>query len=253
LQQFLSELQRRLAGASIYDLASLHETAQRLLPVLLQFEETKPYGAWLEAHLDYLEVSNQLLRESIPTPPPPTPVVPRPPSPDQNRKAWNRQLSKRAVPARAPQLVPRLKQIFASEQMPGELVWLAEVESSFNPQARSPAGAVGLFQLMPVTARSLNLATQPQDERLNPDKNARAAARYLRQLHGRFGNWPLALAAYNAGPTRVEALLKKQGGSRFDDIASRLPAETQMFVPKVMATVSRREGVGVETLKLPKG
>ena len=252
LQRFFSDLQRRLAGSSVYDLASLQEAAQRLVPTLNAFEETQPYGAWLEAHLDYFEVATRLLQDS--TPPAQPPQTPRlAPSPERKRKAWTQQISKRPVPPLAAALVPRLKQIFIAAKLPAELVWVAEVESSFNPQARSPAGAVGLFQLMPVTARSLDLTTQPRDERLDPDKNARAAAHYLKELHQRFGNWPLALAAYNAGPTRVENLLKQQGTRTFDEIASKLPAETQMFVPKVAATVARREGVAVEELKMPKG
>ncbi|MEO6034501.1 MAG: lytic transglycosylase domain-containing protein, partial [Verrucomicrobiota bacterium] len=149
--------------------------------------------------------------------------------------------------------VAQLKKIFAAERVPVELVWLAEVESSFDPKARSPVGAVGLFQLMPVTARSLDLSVGLlQDERLNPEKSSRAAAHYLRQLYTRFGDWRLALAAYNAGETRVAALLKKQNARTFDQIANRLPAETQMYVPKIEAVVRKREGRSLADLKLPK-
>src|SRR6185436_16827776 len=133
-----------------------------------------------------------------------------------------------------------------------ELVWVAEVESSFNPQARSPAGAVGLFQLMPTTARALSLSLQPEDERLQTGKSARAAARHLRHLHERFGDWRLALAAYNAGETRVGDLLKKHKARTFDSIADRLPAETQMYVPKVEATLGKREGLALSELRIPK-
>ena len=89
--------------------------------------------------------------------------------------------------------MPQLKKIFINERIPPELVWMAEVQSSFDPNARSPAGAAGLFQLMPATARTLNLSTWPRDERLQPEKNARAAARYLRALYGRYGDWPLTM------------------------------------------------------------
>jgi membrane-bound lytic murein transglycosylase D len=102
---------------------------------------------------------------------------------------------------------------------------------------------------MPATARALKLAARPQDERLQPEKNARAAAQYLRYLHSRFGDWRLALAAYNAGETRVDNLLKQHKARDFDAIAQRLPAETQMFVPKVEATLRKREGRSLADLK----
>src|SRR5690606_37921070 len=118
----------------------------------------------------------------------------------------------------------------------------AEVESTFNPVARSPAGARGLFQLMPATARELGLRTFFPDERTDPAKSAQAAARYLRQMHDRFGDWPLALAAYNAGPGRVRRTLEQHGAETFAGIAAHLPAETQMYVPKVLATIEARTG-----------
>jgi membrane-bound lytic murein transglycosylase D len=106
---------------------------------------------------------------------------------------------------------------------------------------------------MPATARTLSLSTRPRDERLQPEKNARAAAKYLRYLYGRFGDWRLALAAYNVGETRVHNLLKRQKARTFDAIAGRLPAETQMYVPKVEATLRLREGRTLGDLKLPAG
>ena len=106
---------------------------------------------------------------------------------------------------------------------------------------------------MPDTARALKLSLHPRDERLQTEKSARAAARHLRRLHARFGDWRLALAAYNSGETRVDDLLKKSKAGTFDAIADRLPAETQMYVPKVEATVGKREGLALAELKAPKG
>src|SRR5690606_27267521 len=121
-------------------------------------------------------------------------------------------------------------------------------------KARSPAGAAGLYQLMPATARSLDLSvTWLRGERLHPEKNARAAAKYLRQLHARFKDWPLVLAAYNAGEPRVSNLLKKHRAKTFDGIANYLPSETQMYVPKVEAVIRKREGRSLADLKMPKG
>ena len=252
--QFFTELQRRFAGTSVYELGSLKETASRLLPVLQAFEETQPYGVWLQTHLDYFDTADELRRETRPAPSKPGAAVILPtPSIQLQRTVWNRQLQKRPLPPLAQTYVPRVKQIFMSERMPPQLVWVAEVESSFDPQARSPAGAAGLFQLMPATARTLSLSAWPRDERFQPDKNARAAAKYLRSLYGHYGDWRLALAAYNAGEGRVDQLLKQQKARTFDAIARRLPAETQMYVPKVEATLHKREGVALGDLKLPAG
>jgi membrane-bound lytic murein transglycosylase D len=105
---------------------------------------------------------------------------------------------------------------------------------------------------MKTTAKSYGLSTFLPDERTHPEKNARAAARYLRHLHDRFGAWPLALAAYNAGETRVDGLLKKSRARSYQAIADRLPAETQMYVPRVEATLLRREGLKLTQLRSPK-
>jgi membrane-bound lytic murein transglycosylase D len=191
-------------------------------------------------------------------PPPPPKRVPASPAANQRRlatvrspKAWKQKLASRPPPADAKDMVPRLKEIFRKEGVPPEWVWLAEVESSMNPRARSPVGAVGLYQFMPGTARSLGLKTSPTDERLVPEKSASAAARYLKYLHGRFDSWPLALAAYNAGEGNVGKALKKTSNKTFEGIQDFLPLETQMYVPKVMATVSLREGVDAATLPPP--
>jgi membrane-bound lytic murein transglycosylase D len=180
-------------------------------------------------------------------------VTPPPgPSAETQRSVWDKQIEKRPPPPGAQTYVPRLKPIFAAQGTPPSLVWLAEVESSFNPQARSPAGAAGLFQFMPVTARSLGLALSPEDERLNPDKSGRAAATYLGYLHRRFADWRLALAAYNAGETRVNNLLLQGKTRSYDTIAPKLPAETQLYVPKMEATLRRREGLALTALPMAK-
>jgi membrane-bound lytic murein transglycosylase D len=75
----------------------------------------------------------------------------------------------------------------------------------------------------------------------------------LRHLHDRFGDWPLALAAYNAGESRVDALLKKSNGRSYQSIANRLPAETQLYVPKCEAALQKREGIALADLKPPAG
>jgi hypothetical protein len=156
------------------------------------------------------------------------------------------------LPPEAWEYVARLKPIFLAEGVPAELVWLAEVESGFDTLARSSIGAVGLFQLMPETAQSLGLALAPWDQRLQPEKNARAAARYLKFLYGMFHDWRLAVAAYNSGEGLVGRALERRGAHSYDEIAAELPAETQRYVPKVEATILRREGIALKDMKPPK-
>jgi len=167
------------------------------------------------------------------------------------RPAWRKRVATRPKPASAAEFVPSMKRAFRSAGVPEELVWLAEVESTMNPDARSPRGAVGLFQITSATAKSLGLSLSPRDERRDPERSAAAAAKYLRYLHDRFGSWPLALAAYNAGEGRISGLLKKHGATDFDGIAPSLPMETRMYVPRVLETVRLREGVDPDRLPAP--
>ena len=253
VEQVLRDVQQRFQGEYVIDLAALKETAIAVLPLLEAHEETQPYAVWLRARLDYFELADEFKR----TAPPPKiepglPVKPVPnPEPEVQRKAWQKQLEKRPLPKGADVWVARLQPIFMAAKVPKELVWLAEVESSFDPRARSPVGAAGLFQLMPRTAKSLGLSLSPRDERLQPEKSAAAAAKYLKYLHGQFHDWPLVLAAYNAGEGRVRGLLSKYKTTSFDKIATHLPAETQMYVPKIDATLLRREGVTLAKLTTP--
>lgn len=138
-------------------------------------------------------------------------------------------------------MIPRLKKVFMKAGVPQQWVWVAQVESALNPRAKSSAGAVGLFQLMPGTARRFGLQTEPVDDRMEPEKSAGAAAQYLKLLHQEFGCWSLALAAYNAGEGRVKDIMKKRKASTFDEVERYLPPETRAYVPKVMAAVALRE------------
>ena len=166
----------------------------------------------------------------------------------ESKEVWLRKLANRPAPARAAALLPEVKRAFRAEGVPPELVWQAEAESSFNPEARSPVGAAGLYQFMPATAQQFGLRLSPEDERLDAIKNARAAAKYLKTLRNRFGNWSLAFAAYNCGEGRVAKLLRETGGRTFDDIHDKLPAETRMYVPKIAALVQLRENINLDSL-----
>lgn len=145
-----------------------------------------------------------------------------------------------AAPAQ-PDLMGVIQDIFMSAGVPRNLAWLAQIESDLDPEAVSRAGAVGLFQLMPATAERFGLSIFPVDDRKDPDKSAQAAALYLRQLHKEFGEWSLALAAYNAGEGRVRRTLKAQNARTYLEIVPHLPAETRKYVPRVMAIAALRE------------
>lgn len=255
LRAFLMDLEARLQTNNVYELAPLREQAKDFVQFLEQWEETLPLAQWLKTRLDYIDVANELKRAQTPpkTPTQPPITVIKPPTIPLQRTTWTKQFERRPIPANAKAYTPKLKQIFIEEKVPPELVWVAEVESSFNPRARSPVGAAGLFQLMKPTAESYGLSTFLPDERNDPEKNARAAAKYLRYLHGRFGDWSLALAAYNAGETRVNNLLKNSKTRDYQSIAHKLPAETQLYVPKCEAALQKREGVSLADLRIPKG
>jgi len=255
---FALRLQATLEEGSLEELAAYSGEARTALTALRTFSGTEDIADWLEQRLDAIDAARQL---TSPAPQPPSRAAPTRPGPGPRPVAgtgiphydmWRERVRGRALPARATSLMPGLRAAFIAEGMPPELAWLAEAESSFNPNARSPVGARGLFQFMPETARSLGLDTFLPDERTDPEKSAHAAARYLAQLHGRFGSWPLALAAYNAGQGRVSRLMTSRGAKDFAGIASSLPGETQMYVPKVYALIALRTGIAPEAIASPR-
>ena len=105
---------------------------------------------------------------------------------------------------------------------------------------------------MPATAKRFGLSLWPRDQRFQTEPSATAAAQYLRYLFGRFQDWRLALAAYNAGEGAVQNLLDRYQTRSYDDIAGHLPAETQMYVPRVEAILLQREGAQLEELPAPQ-
>lgn len=254
VDRFLTQLQGQFQGQYVVDLASLKQTARVMLPLLQSQPTTRPYAAWLSTRMDYFDVADQY-RLTVPSPKPAPGQPPRPapnPAPATQRQVWVKQVENRPTPVGAPPLVPKLRQLFNQAGVPIEMVWVAEVESNFEPSARSPAGAVGLYQLMPKTAEGLGLKLSPKDDRLVPEKNASAAARYLRALYPRFNDWRLTMAAYNWGQGNVRRLLDRQRAKSYDAIAVHLPAETQMYVPKIEAVLRRREKVELTRLRPPR-
>jgi membrane-bound lytic murein transglycosylase D len=258
LEALFGRLQRALQGDSLAEFAELAREARNALTVLRTVPGYEDLADWLEQRLDETEGAQQALAPGTPPPtgprPPLRPGAPRPAAvqPVPHYNLWLERVRSRPLPPRAGELGPRLRAAFAAEGVPAELIWLAEAESSFNPGARSPVGAKGLFQFMPDTAKAMGLRTFLPDERTDPDRSARAAARYLRALHGRFGNWALALAAYNAGEGRVSRTLTAKRATTFTAIAEALPAETRMYVPKVCALIATRTGVTPDRIAPPR-
>jgi len=255
VQQFFHDFQQRYQGDYVVDLAALRQTAHTVLPLLESREETQPYAAWLKAQMDYLDVADEI-RLTIPPPAVETNQPPRPipnPPPQKEREIWVKKVSVGPWPAAAKEYMPELKPIFTGKKVPAELVWIAEVESSFDRRARSPGGAAGLFQLMPDTAKRFGLSLWPRDQRYQAGPSATASAQYLKYLYGRFHDWRLALAAYNAGEGTVQKLLTRYKTDSYDVIAGHLPAGTQMYVPRVEAVLLQREGAKLEQLSAPQG
>lgn len=124
------------------------------------------------------------------------------------------------------------------EKMPLELQYLPVIESAINPNAVSRAGAAGLWQFMPGTARGLGMEINSMvDERRDPRMSSRNAAKYLHQLYDIYGDWSLAIAAYNCGPGNVNKALRRAGGGKKDfwEIYNYLPSETRGYVPAFIA------------------
>jgi membrane-bound lytic murein transglycosylase D len=144
---------------------------------------------------------------------------------------------------RSGRYVPMISEKLAQRGMPQDLVFLAMIESGFQPGAASAASAVGIWQFIPETARRHGLRVDRfVDERRDPEKATDAALEYLSTLYDRFGSWYLAAAAYNSGENRVGRVMRETHGSErasaesaYYEISEKLPAETRDYVPLMMA------------------
>ena len=167
-----------------------------------------------------------------------------------------RSVTVRDALARSGRYIDIIARELAREGVPPELAYLPAIESHFSTKAEG-AGTVGLWQFTSGTARRYGLMVSPQvDERRDPELASRAAARLLRDLYDQFGRWELVLAAYNAGPARVQQALDRLPGADVWQVLDRaLPAHTRSYVPKVLAVAAianepERFGIdGIEPLQ----
>lgn len=142
-----------------------------------------------------------------------------------------------ALQQRADCYFPMFTDVLGKHELPYELCYLPVIESALNPTAHSPVGAAGLWQFMPSTGRLYGLEINSLvDERMDPYKSTEAACRFLKSLYNTFGDWNLAIAAYNCGPGNVNKAIHRAGGKRdFWSIYPFLPRETRSYVPIFIA------------------
>jgi membrane-bound lytic murein transglycosylase D len=157
---------------------------------------------------------------------------------------------------RAGRYKPLIQQILADEGVPQELIYLAQAESGFLPRAVSNKAAAGMWQFMQWRGRQYGLnQTAYTDDRLDPEKATRSAARHLRDLYEKFGDWYLAIAAYNCGDGCVEKAVERTGYADFWDLRARkaIPTETTNYVPIIVAMTIMHKNAkdyGLENIEL---
>jgi membrane-bound lytic murein transglycosylase D len=139
---------------------------------------------------------------------------------------------------RAGKYRPMIQRILAEEGVPQELIHLAQAESGFLPRAVSNKAATGMWQFVKFRGQQYGLnQTAYTDDRLDPEKATRAAARHLKDLYNEFGNWYLAIAAYNCGPGNISKAVERTGYADFFELRARraIPTETTNYVPIILA------------------
>jgi membrane-bound lytic murein transglycosylase D len=134
----------------------------------------------------------------------------------------------------------RMQEIFREEGIPEVLAYLPFIESAYDPLAKSHVGARGIWQFMPSAAKMYGLKVDYWiDERVDPEKSCRAAAKYLKFYYKKFGDWTLAIASYNAGPTRINRASKKLNTTDFWEIKKSryIRHQTKSYIPAFIAGV----------------
>lgn len=154
---------------------------------------------------------------------------------------------------RSGQFMQMARKIFKEEGVPEDITWLGQVESAWRTKALSWAAASGLWQFIPGTGRTYGLRqTAWVDERNSLEKATRASARYLRDLYNHFGNWELAMAAYNTGQGNIDRAISRAGSRSFWKIYPYIAQETRNYVPNILATMliaKNREKYGFRNIR----
>jgi membrane-bound lytic murein transglycosylase D len=157
---------------------------------------------------------------------------------------------------RAGKFRPLIRRILDEEGVPQELIHLAQAESGFLPRAMSRAKAGGMWQFLTWRGQQYGLMqTRWTDDRMDPEKATRAAARHLRDLYVQFGDWYLAIAAYNCGPGTIEKAVERTGYADFWELRNRavIPRETTNYVPIILAMVIMQKNAaeyGIDNISL---
>lgn len=156
----------------------------------------------------------------------------------------------RSLLVRASPYKAMVETVFREEGLPPQFFYLALIESGYLPQAKSHRGALGIWQFTPATAAIYGLNRR---HTFDPCRSTRAAARHLAYLYDQFGSWHLAIAAYNAGETRLRAAIERGRTRHFWTLARRrlLPAQTAQYVPKFLAAATLGENLerfGIDTI-----
>ena len=166
---------------------------------------------------------------------------------ERNRKYMQRVLERENV------YFPLFEKYLTKYNLPLELKYLAVVESSLIPTAKSPVGATGLWQFMGPTAGDLRLRRDEWvDERMNPEKSTEAACKHLRYLYGIFHDWELVLAAYNWGAGSMQRVIRRTGKKAFWDLYPHLPKETRNYVPTFTAIMYSMQYAQAHQLHSPE-
>ncbi|WP_288869290.1 lytic transglycosylase domain-containing protein [uncultured Capnocytophaga sp.] len=192
--------------------------------------------------VDYSELPTEVLKERLRKLNEKTPFnVEYSPVLEQVIKSFlkNRRSSLERLMSLSDYYFPMFEQEMSNQKIPLEMKYLAIIESALNPKARSRAGATGLWQFMYATGKSYGLEVNNYvDERSDPVRSTKAAAKYLNELYKIFGDWDLALAAYNSGPGNVtKAIRRSNGKTNYWNLRPYLPRETAGYVPAFLATL----------------